>query len=130
MLNSKGLIFLGLLYMLLSCSSEPQPDHQYNDQLIIYRDSFAVAHVYGETDAAASFGFAYAQAEDNFWQLEDNFIHSIGRACEVYGEEKLLSDWINRALEVENLSKKEYEESDEAVKALLDGYAAGYNFLY
>jgi acyl-homoserine lactone acylase PvdQ len=26
------------------------------------------------TDAAAIFGFMYAQAEDNFWQIEDSYI--------------------------------------------------------
>jgi acyl-homoserine lactone acylase PvdQ len=27
----------------------------------------------------------YAQAEDNFWQIEDSYIQSIGRAAEVDG---------------------------------------------
>ena len=57
----------------------------------VYRDDFGVAHVYGPTDAAAAFGFAYAQAEDNF-------IRAIGRAAAVHGEEVLLDDWINRGL--------------------------------
>jgi acyl-homoserine lactone acylase PvdQ len=32
----------------------------------IYRDTYGVPHVYGPTDAACVFGYAYAQAEDNF----------------------------------------------------------------
>ena len=116
--KSKTLAFMlgGMLpfLMLTSCTPDANPTMNYANQVTIYRDSFAVAHVYGQTDAAAAFGFAYAQAEDNFWQLEDNFIHAIGRACEVYGEDKLLPDWINRALEIEKLSKQEYEQSNAA----------------
>jgi penicillin amidase len=32
----------------------------------IYRDSYGVPHVFGRTDPSTVFGFAYAQAEDNF----------------------------------------------------------------
>jgi acyl-homoserine lactone acylase PvdQ len=35
-------------------------------QVTIYRDSFGIPHVFGETDAATTFGFGYAQAEDGF----------------------------------------------------------------
>ena len=37
-------------------------------QVIIIRDNWGVPHVYGNTDADAVFGFAYAQAEDAFDQ--------------------------------------------------------------
>src|SRR5207253_8013163 len=40
----------------------------------IYRDTYGVPHVFGSTDASTVFGFAYAQAEDNFWRVEENFI--------------------------------------------------------
>ena len=35
------------------------------------------------------FGYIYAQAEDNFWQIEDNYICArLGRAAEVYGDKQ------------------------------------------
>ncbi len=52
----------------------------------IYRDTYGVPHVFGRTDASTVFGFAYAQAEDNFWRVEENFILALGRASELYGE--------------------------------------------
>jgi acyl-homoserine-lactone acylase len=68
----------------------------------IYRDKWGVPHVYGPTDYSVMFGFMYAQAEDNFWQIEDSYIQAIGRAAEVYGEtgavRALESDLINRQL--------------------------------
>ena len=62
----------------------------------IYRDAYGVPHVDGETDAAAAFGFAYAQAEDYFWQIEDSYILSLGRYAEVHGSRGLNSDLLNR----------------------------------
>src|SRR5262249_52393947 len=47
----------------------------------IYRDRYGVAHVFGATDASTVFGFAYAQAEDNFWRVEENFISALGRTA-------------------------------------------------
>ena len=44
----------------------------------IYRDNYGVPHVYGPTDASCVFGYVYAQAEDNFWQIEDNYIQALG----------------------------------------------------
>lgn len=68
--------------------------------ITIYRDSYGVPHIYGPTDASCVFGYAYAQAEDNFRQVEDNYIQAIGRAAEVAGEEALAADLLNRTLEI------------------------------
>jgi penicillin amidase len=94
----------------------------------VYRDAYGVPHVHGPTDASAAFGFAYAQAEDNFWQIEDDFIRAIGRAAEVHGGELLVDDWVNRGLEIPRLSREEYEVSSGEVRSLLDGFADGLNY--
>jgi acyl-homoserine-lactone acylase len=94
----------------------------------IYRDTYGVAHVYGPTDASCVFGYLYAQAEDNFWQVEDNYICSLGRAAEVYGEAKLAQDMVNRALEIPRLAKAEYDRSSPKVKALCAAAADGLNY--
>jgi penicillin amidase len=94
----------------------------------IYRDTYGVPHVYGPTDASAVFGLAYAQAEDDFAHLEDNFIRSLGRAAEVHGEEALRDDQLARALEIPRLAREEYGRATPRMKALYDAYAAGLNF--
>jgi acyl-homoserine-lactone acylase len=96
--------------------------------VMIYRDTYGVPHVYGPTDASAVFGLAYAQAEDNFAHLEDNFIRSLGRAAEVHGEEALRDDQLARALEIPRLAREEYGRATPRMKALYDAYAAGLNF--
>src|SRR5262249_41688668 len=74
------------------------------------------------------FGFAYAQAEDNFWQVEDNYIRALGRSAEVYGEATLSEDRLNHALEIPRLAKQEYSHLDSHTRALCDAYAAGLNY--
>jgi acyl-homoserine lactone acylase PvdQ len=58
----------------------------------IYRDTFGVPHIYGRRDESVVFGLMYAQAEDNFWQLEEDHINKLGRVAEVYGQSRLAGD--------------------------------------
>jgi acyl-homoserine-lactone acylase len=94
----------------------------------IHRDTFGVPHVYGPTDASCVFGFIYAQAEDYFWQIEDSYIRSLGRAAEVYGEKSLPDDLVNHALEITRLSKDEYKNASPKTKELCQALADGLNY--
>ena len=94
----------------------------------IYRDTYGVPHVFGRTDASTVFGFAYAQAEDNFWRVEENFINALGRASELYGEKSLEEDRLNHALEIPRLAQAEYARLDPHMRSLCDAFAAGFNY--
>jgi len=58
----------------------------------IIRDNYGVPHIYGKTDADAVFGLLYAQCEDDFNRVEQNYIWATGRLAEVEGETALYSD--------------------------------------
>ena len=120
-----------LLCSALSCagavSAQADLDKLARD-VTIYRDVYGVPHVFGRTDASTVFGFAYAQAEDNFWRIEENYIAAIGRSAEVYGERTLERDRRNRALEIPRLAKDEYRRLDLHTRAICDAFAAGLNF--
>ena len=79
--------------------------------ITIYRDNYGVPHVFGPTDASCAFGYIYAQAEDNFWQIEDSYLRALGRASEVYGAKTLEDDELVRALEIPRLARAEYERA-------------------
>ncbi|MCB1024577.1 MAG: penicillin acylase family protein [Acidobacteria bacterium] len=106
----------------------PQTNLPITDDVTIYRDTYGVPHVFGKTDAAAVFGFAYAQAEDGFWQIEDNFIRAIGRASEIYGKRTFASDRLNHTLEIPRLAEEEYARLDPKTKEICDAFSAGLNF--
>lgn len=94
----------------------------------VYRDKYGVPHVYGPTDYSVVFGFMYAQAEDNFWQIEDSYIQALGRAAEVYGDKSLDADLLNRALEITTLSKREYPQLSAKMKEICQATADGLNY--
>jgi acyl-homoserine-lactone acylase len=96
--------------------------------ITIYRDSYGVPHIYGPTDASCVFGYAYAQAQDNFRQVEDSYIHALGRATEVDGEKALSSDLLNRALEITRLSQAEYQRASARSREIADAFAGGLNY--
>ena len=104
------------------------PHDSLAGDVTIYRDVYGVPHVFGRTDASTVFGFAYAQAEDNFWRLEENYIAAIGRSAEVDGERRLERDRMNRALEIPRLAQEEYRRLDPHTRSICDAFAAGLNF--
>src|SRR5215211_6246574 len=93
---------------LVCFASVASPQHNLANHVTIYRDTYGIPHVFGETDAATAFGFAYAQAEDNFWRIEDNYLRALGRRAEVDGESGVEGDRRNRALEIPRLARAEY----------------------
>ena len=121
---------LALAAAVLCCSPARVSQSPSNDlaaRVTIYRDAYGIPHVVGETDASTMFGFAYAQAEDNFWRIEDNYIRSLGRLAEVQGERGLVSDRRNRTLEIPRLARAEYARLPAHMRTLLEGFAAGLN---
>jgi acyl-homoserine-lactone acylase len=123
---------LAVLFALSAAHAAP-PTRQVDWGLLaksvtIYRDAYGVPHIYGPTDAAVTFGLMYAQAEDNFPQLEDDYIRALGRAAEVYGERMLTNDLALRLFEVNKQALEEYQKLDRRTQELLEAAAAGVNW--
>jgi acyl-homoserine lactone acylase PvdQ len=93
----------------------------------IYRDRWGIAHVDAKTDESAFFGFVYAQAEDNFWQIEDSCILGLGRYAEVHGIKHKGEDLLQRAFRILPESQADFRTLDEKTRRLYDSAAAGYN---
>src|SRR5688572_15617983 len=122
-------IILCVLLVVLANVGIAQPDlERLARDVTIYRDVYGVPHVFGKTDASTVFGFAYAQAEDNFWRVEENFLAATGRSAEIYGESRLERDRVNRALEIPRLAREEYRRLDPHTRSICDAFAAGLNF--
>ncbi|MCB1683729.1 MAG: penicillin acylase family protein [Pseudomonadales bacterium] len=96
-------------------------------EVSVHRDQWGVPHVYGPTDASVVFGFVYAQAQDNFWQIEDSMIQALGRYAEVMGESGVGADYLNRALRVSEFSQAEWRTLSAPTRVLTEAAAAGLN---
>lgn len=126
-------IGLGLVtILLLSCAQKPQTELEkweaQAENVTIIRDDFGVPHIYGKTDADAVFGLLYAQCEDDFNRVEQNYIWATGRLAEVEGEEALYSDLRARLFMTKEEAIANYEKSPEWLKELCDAFADGINY--
>ena len=96
--------------------------------ITIVRDDWGIAHVYGKTDADAVFGMIYAQCEDDFNRVENNYLNAMGRLAEAEGEGKVYQDLrMKLFIDPEDL-KKQYAASPDWLRALMDAFADGANF--
>jgi len=124
--------FLAALFLFVSCSEKPQTEvEQWEAQaenITIIRDDFGVPHIYGKTDADAVFGLLYAQCEDDFNRVEQNYIWATGRLAELEGEDALYSDLRAKLFMTEEEAKANYENSPEWLKELCDAFADGINY--
>lgn len=129
-------IFVIILCICLNASTiqlalaqnNPKRAEALAEKVKIYRDHYGVAHIFGPTDESVVFGFLYAQAEDNFRQVEDNIIQALGRASEVYGDQRYQDDLLTRLLRVPELSREEYRRLPSNLKKLCDAAAMGLNY--
>ena len=126
------MLFHILCVALLGCDSPDydvasEPGARAASEITIHRDEWGVPHIYGPTDASVVFGAGYAQAEDNWAQVEDNFIRALGRGAEVHGRDALMDDYLVRGMQIEAVSKAEYERAPADMRALYEAYASGLN---
>ena len=125
-----ALIFPALL---ASCSQQAQnPEYERlqarAQNVTIIRDDFGVPHVYAKTDADAVFGMLYAQSEDDFNRVEQNYIWATGRLAEIEGEEALISDLRARLYMTTDEARLAYESAPEWLQQLCDAFADGVNW--
>jgi len=93
----------------------------------IVRDTYAVPHIFGETDADVLFGLGFAHAQDRLWQMELMRRTAQGRLSELFGPDTLESDKLLRALDIYSISQRAVALQTPETRALLMAYAAGVN---
>ena len=94
----------------------------------IIRDEWGIPHIFGKTDADTVFGTLYAQAEDDFNRIEENFLNAMGRLSEAEGEGELYRDLRMKLFIDPKTLKQQYTESPPWLKRLMDAFADGLNY--
>ena len=120
------LFLVGCQYNTIPTEEDRWKKHVENT--IIYRDQYGIPHIYGKTDADAVFGMLYAQCEDDFNRVEQNYIWAIGRLAEVEGEAALYSDLRARLFMTEEEAIDEYLNSPDWLRQLCMAFADGVNY--
>ncbi|MGI9546103.1 MAG: acylase [Flavobacteriaceae bacterium] len=124
---------LVFLWILVGCNLAGNPTeierwNSHSENTTIIRDHYGVPHVYGKSDADAVFGMLYAQCEDDFNRVEQNYIWAIGRLAEVEGETALYSDLRARLFMTKDEAIEQYNNSPDWLKKLCVAFADGINY--
>ena len=101
-------------------------------QVVIERDHLGVPHIIGERDVDAAFGFAYAQAEDNWQIIHDTIPFYRGTNAAINGQDAATVDFLIQWLEIWETVDANYDsalkpETHAWINAFVDGinyYAA------
>ncbi len=94
----------------------------------IVRDEWGIPHISGERDADASFGLAYAHAEDDYQTIQEVVAATRGVLARYNGAGAAPTDYVVALLDVWNTVDAQYESGvADDVKAIAEAYAAGLN---
>lgn len=93
----------------------------------VYRDSFAIPHVYAKDEHDLYTAVGYIMAEERLWQMD--FLRHVteGRLSEIFGEGFVETDLILRALRFREKSEKILKQTDSASLQALVAFADGIN---
>lgn len=97
----------------------------------IRRTTNGVPHITADTLESAGFGAGYVQAQDNVCIIADEILRARGERARFYGpgegDVNIVSDFSYRALGLLEQAQARYPTLDSQARALMEGFAAGYN---
>ena len=93
----------------------------------IVRDTAAVPHIFGQSDADVFYGLGVAHAQDRLWQMLMMRRTAQGRLSEIFGPATLQIDDLLRRLDVYQLASASVAALDADTTMALEAYAAGVN---
>ena len=125
-------ILIGFLLLPFLSGAQSKTDivrwQETSKRVNIIRDKWGIPHIYGKSDADCVFGLLYAQCEDDFQRVEMNYITMLGRTSEINGEQNIYEDLLVKMVIDSAASVKDYENSPDWMKKLLDAFADGVNY--
>jgi acyl-homoserine lactone acylase PvdQ len=117
-----------------SSASEKERWEKHVANTNIIRDEWGIPHIYGKTDADAVFGLMYAQCEENFPQIEKNYLEMLGRSSEVANnwtsqmQGDPYADLMMKLIQDSAAAMLDFNNSPDWFKKLLIAHADGLNY--
>jgi acyl-homoserine-lactone acylase len=120
---------------LIACLFEMSPAAESADlagQVKIRRTHYGVPHIEGPTFEAASFGFAYCQAEDHLENVLRGILGARGELAEYFGpgedDKNITADLFARQFRIYQRAVESYHKLDADYRDSCAGFAAGLNY--
>ena len=122
------------IWLISGCQSSSFDGEKYAElnqryEVVIRRDVRGVPHVLGATDPDTAFGFAYAQAEDNWQLIEDAMPLYRGNSAVYSGMDGAVTDYLVKWLGLWDTLNENYQwDLSPDTRAYVEAYADGLNF--
>ncbi len=91
----------------------------------MYRDTFAIPHVYAKNEADLYRTVGYVVAQDRLWQMDLIRRVTQGRLSEIFGEEYVDADMFLRALRITEKSEMVFRDCSDAQRQSFNAFADG-----
>jgi len=129
------LIFIFMGFLILKWIQRPQYKISIEElsqiksrEVTIYRDTWGVPHIFGNSDADAAFGLAYAHSEDDFSNIQDVIILVRQKSGLLNGQNGAVTDFLMEWLKIYETVDKYYStQLSSDIHHLLEGYCDGIN---
>lgn len=106
----------------------PNTNAQINPSAIdIVRDSFGVPHIYAPSDAAVSYGLAYAYCEDDFNSLQEVFLPAKNLMGRVQGKKGVAGDYAFALFRCREITEEKWHTLKPDFIQLAEGFVQGVN---
>jgi penicillin amidase len=93
----------------------------------IVRNTAAVPHIFGETDADVFYGLGFVHAQDRLWQMLTLRRTAQGRLSEIFGTATVQIDDLLRRLDIDGHARASVDALDPETVDALEAYSAGVN---
>ncbi len=97
------------------------------DEVIVYRDEFAVPHIYAKNEEDLYRATGYCMAQDRLWQFDLIRRATTGELSEIFGEDMIDADQMLRMLRIPDKSRYILENANEEILIALESFSDGVN---
>jgi penicillin amidase len=97
------------------------------DEVTVFRDEFAVPHVFAKNEGDLYRAVGYVMAQDRLWQMDLIRRATQGRLSEIFGQDLIQTDLLMRALRIPEKSRLVISQTEEPIIRALEAFADGVN---
>ncbi len=129
-----AIIIIVAYFIIRSISNSGIPDYDKNlslkgltDSVSVYRDAYAVPHIYAKNEKDLYRVVGYVTAQDRMWQMDLLRRVTLGRLSEIFGDDFVDTDLMLRSLQIPAKTKMILDSTSTEMKDYLDAYCDGVN---
>jgi penicillin amidase len=123
-----------VLFLVRGIATKGIPDYNakiqlenLTDDVTVYRDEFAVPHIYAKNEEDLYRATGYCMAQDRLWQFDLIRRATTGELSEIFGEDMINADQMLRMLRIPEKSRSILKNTDEEVINMLNAFSDGVN---